>query len=335
MSHHHLPPTKTRLNAVSQALAKAGTPTLVCTAHPASSGTARYSGPCHPVVSHCHVFTFSRCQPSVRRASVLLEVLVTVTIIAMFMALIGGQIVSAIRSAGIIEYRQTGMLLAESLVDRVQAGGFSLTDQTQQQLTGDFGDVYPGWSWQVNTEPTDDPNVLRVTMEVLQGQPNQTVQSLASTNLVTQMTTFLTIPRKVNLVDDLGLSEADASKIAAMGGNVDPTAIDPRLLAGLNLGDLSKLLPQLGPLLSQYGININNLGDLNAFASQLQGLQGLANSLGGASGTNDNDGNNSSSGSVDFSELLRLAQSGDQQAMNDWLDAHKDALNNLGKGGAK
>ncbi len=261
----------------------------------------------------------------VRRASILLEVLITVTLIALFMALIGGQILSSVRAAATIEHRQTAMLLAESLVDRVQAGNFLAADQTQQQETGDFGTAYPGWGYQVDAEQTDDPNVLRVTMQVLEdetGQANTQTSSQTGTDVssytpIAEFTTFLTIPRKVDLVNDLGVSEQDAASIAAQFGNVDPSAIDPRMLAGMNLNDLSNLLPQLGPLLSQYGINLSDIGDLGAFTSQ---LQGLANSLGGNNNSGNND-NANGTGPVDFSELIRLGQQGDKQGMEEWINA--------------
>jgi len=271
-----------------------------------------------------------------RSASILLEVLVTVTLLGLFMALIGGQILSSVRAAEKIERRQTAMLLAESMVSRLQAGGFDLAAQSQQ-LSGDFGSAYPGWGWQVYAEPTDDRNVLRVTLRVLQGDPH-TSAGVNDYAPVTEVSTFWTIPRNIDLIADLGMSEQDAATFAAMtGGNIDPHAVDPRMLAALGLGDLAKMLPQLAPLVSQFGIDLSDIGDLDAFRSQLESMFGSlpAGDTGGGTGgdgsnANNDRGNNSDSNNnpqpFDWGELMRIAESGDAQAMQDYIEAHRDEL---------
>ena len=116
------------------------------------------------------------------------------------MALIGGQILSSVKAAGLIERRQAAMLLAESITGRLQAGGFELSDQAQQ-FSGVFGDTYPGWGWRVGTETTDDPSLMRVHLQVLQGDPTQSNGTVDSMVSVTDLYTFWAIPAKMDLTD--------------------------------------------------------------------------------------------------------------------------------------
>jgi type II secretory pathway pseudopilin PulG len=190
----------------------------------------------------------------------LMEVLVTVTILALFMALIGAQILSSVQAAGAIERRQTAMLLAESITSRLQAGGFELTDQAQQ-LADTFGDVYPGWGWRASTEPTDDPTLMRVHLEVLQGDPTQPDAPVESMATVTDMYTLWALPSKMNLLEDFGLSESDAAGLADLG--IDPNNFDPAMLAGLDIAALLKEYPQLEALLAMYGIDPSMLATLD------------------------------------------------------------------------
>lgn len=274
-------------------------------------------------------------------ASVLLEVLVTVTIIAMFMSLIGGQILSSIRAAGKIESRQTAMFLTESIVSRLQAGGVPLGDQAQQTFSDNFGTVYPEWSWQVLTEPTEDQNVRRVTMQVFRSDSGTALTSFEGVQPVTELTTFLTIPRKVDLVADMGMSEEDAARMAAMVGGIDPRAMDPQLLAKMNLKDLAGMLPQLETLLSQYGLNMADLNNMDTLRTKLEpllagmgGLDAITGALGDKKdGTNDAKNPDQPQGKLDFSELIRLGEGGNVQAMQDWIEAHKDQLGAMGGAG--
>jgi type II secretory pathway pseudopilin PulG len=294
-----------------------------------------------------------------RRASMLLEVLVTVTIMAMFMALIGAQILAAVQAAGLIERRQTSMLLAESITGRLQAGGFELTDQAQQ-MAGTFGTVYPGWGWRVGAEPTDDPTLMRVHLQVLQGDPAVPDASVDSMTAITDMYTFWALPAKMDLVEDFGLSESDAAALAAKTG-IDPKNFDPAMLAGLNIADLLKEYPDLERLLAMYGIDPSMLATLDPETIK-KGLEAYmasggtipnppsgggtggggnngTDNNGGASGGNDtnnngsnNNNNNESGGSFDMSEVVKMLSAGDKAGAEAYIRAHESELNNKGGG---
>lgn len=298
-----------------------------------------------------------RARRSASRGSVLLEVLITVTLIAMFMALIGAQILSSVRSADMVERYQTAMLLAESLVSRLQAQTIELSDEQATSVSGDFGDVYPGWGWQVSTEPTDMPRVLRVTMQVLQGELGAGTSGVDDYAPVTEFCTYWTIPRKIDLAMDLGVSEEDIANLAPLlGSGFDPRNFDLRMLAGMNIQELMQLLPQLMPLLSAYGINPNTL-DPEQVRSQLEGMLNGGGQEGGNGGQgggqtggdnsgggnnegnrgnngNNNDGEQPSTGSFSMDEVVRLLNSGDKQGAMDYIRRHEQDLQNMGRGGS-
>jgi hypothetical protein len=273
---------------------------------------------------------------------------VSVTIIALFMALIGGQILSSVKAAGLIERRQTAMLLAESITGRLQAGGFELTDQAQQ-LSDTFGITYPGWGWRVSTETTDDPSLMRVHLQVLQGDPTQSDAPVESMAVVTETYTFWAIPAKMDPVADLGLSDADVTALADKGFDVTNPAAS---LANVNIAELLGQYPQLGDLLKSYGIDpslvaamdpdtvrkavesylaanggtLPNLPGMGGAAGAGGGNTGAggANAAGGGAGTggSNNNGNNGSGGPLDWGEVAKLMNSGDRAALEAYVQAH-------------
>ncbi len=258
---------------------------------------------------------------------------------AMFMSLIGAQILSSVRAAGAIERRQTAVLLTESLIGRLQSGGFELTDQTQQ-VSDTFGDAHPGWGWQVFAEPTeDDQTLIRVRLRVLRDETGEGDVTVDSMTPVTEMTTFWAMPVKFNLVEDFGMSEEDAGALAAAG--IDPYSLDPAALMGMDLGDLLRQFPQLEGLLRMYGLDVSMLSamDPEMIRSALEGVLGDMGGSGGGSGGGAGDGGGADggddgggSGSIDFNEVRRLLESGDQQAAEDYIRSH--AGDELGGGAA-
>jgi type II secretory pathway pseudopilin PulG len=312
--------------------------------------------PCHP------------CRP----ASVLLEVLVTVTIIALFMALIGGQILSSVKAADVIQRRQTAMLLAESIYSRLQAGGFELTDQPLQ-VADTFGTMYPSWGWRVSTETTDDPGLMRVHLEVLRGDPAEPDAPVTSMTAVTDMYTLWALPAQIDPVQDFGLTQAQADELAASGIDLSK----PSSLAGIDFASLLKQYPQLAALARMYGIDPSMLATLDeatikkALEAYLAGggtIPNLPGGGGGASGSgnaaggnnpsggtrggsgangNDEGGNRNeqpATGDIDWNYLIQLLNSGDKAAAEDYIRSHAASTgstpaannaNNANRGGTR
>jgi hypothetical protein len=201
--------------------------------------------------------------------------------------------------------------------------------------------------------------LMRVHLQVLQGDPAQPDASVDSMTTITDMYTLWALPAKMDLVEDFGLSESDASALAGMG--IDPKNFDPASLAGLDIAALLKEYPELERLLAMYGIDPSMLATLDpetirkgleaymasggtipnlpAGGGTGGGGNGGANHNGGDSGGNDtnngndNNNNNENGGSFDMSEVVKMLSSGDKAGAEAYIRAHENELNNKRGGG--
>jgi len=269
------------------------------------------------------------------------------------MALIGGQILSSVKAADVIQRRQTAMLLAESIYSRLQAGGFELTDQPVQ-VADTFGAVYPGWGWRVSTETTNDPSLMRVHLEVLRGDSAEPDAPVASMTTVTDMYTLWALPAQIDPVEDFGLTQEQADDLRAQGIDLS----DSGSLAGIDLAALLKQYPQLASLARMYGVDPAMLATLppetikkaldawRASGGTIPNLPGAGGaSGGGASGGSSTGGNtpsgntpgapkpgggdrggnrndNPASGDIDWDYLIQLLTSGNKAAAEDYIRSH-------------
>jgi Tfp pilus assembly protein PilV len=71
---------------------------------------------------------------------------------------------SATRSTGIADEYSKATLLAQQQFASIEAQLDQLAGGDQQ---GDFGEDYPGYSWQQTVETTDFPGLVRVTLVIL------------------------------------------------------------------------------------------------------------------------------------------------------------------------
>jgi len=218
----------------------------------------------------------SKSRGAGRAGAVLLEVLVTVTLIVMFMALIGSQILAAVEAAAKVDRRQNAMLLAESLVGRLQAGGFDLADQ-EDQITGDFGELYPGWAWKITAEPVqDDEALMRVNLQIFYDESGEAgeavgdvIESLAP---VLSLHTFWAVAPQVDLARDFGLDEESLSGLADVFSNegFDARDLDPSWLTNLGPEQLKELVGALSQAAES-----GALADAMRPGGPLSGISGL------------------------------------------------------------
>jgi general secretion pathway protein I len=92
----------------------------------------------------------------------LLEVMVTVAILAIALVAILKANLQSLDSLAEIRERTTASMLAASKLAEVEAAGPALWIEFQ----GDFGEDYAGYSWQVETTPTELDGLIRVTVIV-------------------------------------------------------------------------------------------------------------------------------------------------------------------------
>ena len=96
------------------------------------------------------------------RAFTLLEVMVAVAILAIALVAILKANVQSLDTLVETRERTTASLLAASKMAEVEAAGAADWSEFQ----GDFGEDYPGYTWQVETGPTEVENLMRVAVIV-------------------------------------------------------------------------------------------------------------------------------------------------------------------------
>jgi general secretion pathway protein I len=96
------------------------------------------------------------------RAFTLLEVMVAVAILAIALVAILKANVQSLDTLVETRERTAASLLAASKMAEVEAVGAAGWSEFQ----GDFGEDYPGYTWQVETAPTEVENLMRVAVIV-------------------------------------------------------------------------------------------------------------------------------------------------------------------------
>ena len=254
------------------------------------------------------------------RAAVLLEVLVTVTLIVMFMAMIGSQILSSLRAADTIERKQTAMLLAESLSGRLQAGAFEPTDE---QMEGDFGETYPGWTWRITIQPTDDEELMRVSLHVFYEDPEVEVVATETPVPALSVHTLWPMPPQMDLVSDFGLTEEQAIALADAVPieGFDVNNFSPQLLLEMDRDTLLELLPTILEALRGGGLSdlVGSVGGLGSLGGRRGGRRPRTGDRGGGQ-----DSDESGRGAFDMNEVLRMLQNNDRDAAIEYIQGHVD-----------
>ena len=216
--------------------------------------------------------------PHPRRAVVLLEIIISIAVLALGMVAIGGQIGQALRAAKRADRLARGVLLAESIVTELDSGLiFPEREQEGDFYLLGFGAHYDGWAWRLLIDESPflgredrDQGMFLVSVEVYYGDFELTGDDLDAKEKVYSVYTLRPEPGTVNLIEDLGLDPADLDALSAF---LPPSAgldlsgpLDPAMLAGLDFeGLLADILPNLPPevmnLLGASGGSLSDLAD--------------------------------------------------------------------------
>lgn len=206
----------------------------------------------------------------------LLEVVLSLGLLAGAMMVIGAQVSWGVRMAGLARERTQALLLAESVLAQIDAGTLEL----EQELIGDFGPAHPGYAWRVQTEASPIEGMTLITISVLSGPPAEQGQEpdLESYREVYTCRTLRAESVPLNLIKDFGMSPEDAERIAdAVPADVglDPTSIDPASIAQFDVQMLMEVLPALMEAFGG-GFNQSILQQLRGQQDQMGGLAGPA-----------------------------------------------------------
>ena len=193
-------------------------------------------------------------QSRVRRAALLLEVLISIVIMTIVLGLLGSQLAGGMKlvqdgdrqiRASELSDRMLALLeLDQNLVQRV------FVDQQQQ---GDFGDEYPGFFWRISLEPTDVEGLGQVRLDVLYNDDPENPDDVQSAKTVTTYAMLKADPGKIDLEEDFGVDPEQLGPLNEVLPTLglDPNNLDPQALASLSPEVLLTLLPQLMPLIQQ------------------------------------------------------------------------------------
>lgn len=100
-----------------------------------------------------------------RPGAILLEVLISIALMAFSLAVIGLQISTSLESARKNQLWTTAIVLTETKMAELQAGAVAFKP-TDQQVAGYFGIRYPGFSWRIGIEPCDIENLYMMTLQI-------------------------------------------------------------------------------------------------------------------------------------------------------------------------
>lgn len=103
----------------------------------------------------------------------LVEMIVATVLLAVGVVATLSAIHGAAQTTLLADGAQTAAMLAQRQISQLELQPDQLSGGNQQ---GNFGDEYPGYSWQQAAEATDYPNLFQVTMTIRWGGANDTHQ---------------------------------------------------------------------------------------------------------------------------------------------------------------
>ena len=212
----------------------------------------------------------------VGRGAALLEVVLSVGVLATAMAFIGAQLQAGLTSAGVSRDRTEALMLAEMVLAELDMDRMtpSLDEQADAALTGDFGGRYPGYQWSVSVDKTPVDGLNLVTVTILKGRPRdltgeEVMEASGDANdlsdeaaldeyedfkEVCRFWTFRADELPMTLTDAIGQDKADTvtellpdeltELLESLG--IDPENLDIKtLMTQLDMEQLLELMPML------------------------------------------------------------------------------------------
>lgn len=182
---------------------------------------------------------------AMRRGVALLEVVVSLGILLVAMSVIGFTFRNGQHNLTMAEQMARAQLATEELITHIDTGYLLLTEPVQ---TGGFGDeTEAGLAYRIFVNPSQTvPGLFEIDIEIHMGDPNgaDNEHQLILANRILRVE-----PRGLDFERDFGMDEEQIQALseAIPGGAqaLDPKNFDPRMLAKLDLDQLTELLPVL------------------------------------------------------------------------------------------
>ena len=183
-----------------------------------------------------------------RRGYLLLEVMLALGLLVLGLATIGMQIQTSWETALDTHRVLRAMHLAESKLNELDAGLISEVESAvERDLEEEFGRLFPNFGWRLRIEPTQTPELWLVRLQILY-QQRQDVEAeefeFEDAEVLYTLRTLRATPATVNPQRDFGADDETMAQLteALAGTELDPEALDLRLLAGMPIDDLLDLL---------------------------------------------------------------------------------------------
>ena len=191
--------------------------------------------------------------PGRRSAYLLLEVIVSLTLLILGLAAIGTQIQNSYDTARQTRRMLRAMNLAESKLAELDAQLIpDVEEAIEDYLEEEFGRLFPNYAWRLRIDPTQTPDLWLVRIDILY-QERQDVDEEEFEfeeeviDIAYTLRTLRATPATIDPARDFGTDEETMERLneALSGTELDPTNLDPRLLAGLPIEDLVDLVAAL------------------------------------------------------------------------------------------
>jgi len=206
-------------------------------------------------------------QGTPRRAALLLEVVIALTIMVAALGLLGSQIVAGLKLTAYVDEQTRASELGDRLLALLELDpAIQAQVYAERASDGDFGEQYRGWFWRVTAETIegDIEGLSVVTLEVLHSPDLEHNESIDGAEVVRELHLLKADPGRIDLAEDFGVTEEQITQLmeSVPLAEFDPYNLDPQALVSLDPQMLLELLPVLMPLLQQY-LGAGAVGMLN------------------------------------------------------------------------
>ncbi len=192
-----------------------------------------------------------------RRGALLLEVILSLSILFMGMAVIGIQLRTAIVAGYDNERRTQAQMLAEAKLAQLDSGAINLQRDMSSDglLEGDFGLSFPGYFFRFNIEPHDElEDMFQVTTQILFGPTEDDLDpgDIEDAEVLLTLHSLRPTPPTLNMQRDFGVNDEQMDELAAsLPPDLDPADLSPAAFAEMDLETLLELLPQFMEIFGQ------------------------------------------------------------------------------------
>lgn len=194
---------------------------------------------------------------SIRRGALLLEVILSLSILFMGMAVIGIQLRTAVVAGYDNERRTQAQMLAEAKLAQLDSGAINLQRDMSSDglLEGDFGLSFPGYFFRFSIEPHDTlEDMFQVTTQILFGPPEDDLDpgDIEDAEVLLTLHSLRPTPPTLNMQRDFGINDEQMDELAAsLPPDMDPADLSPAAFAEMDLETLLELMPQFMEIFGQ------------------------------------------------------------------------------------